>query len=64
MTTDLSELHGQFNGDRLALEEPTGIEQEWREAVRSIVLRNDGFELYERMKVKYGFDADEDVPPL
>ncbi|RCX21347.1 hypothetical protein DFP94_10294 [Fontibacillus phaseoli] len=58
MRVDLAELHQQFKADELSKSKPSHLQQEWKEAVQKIVLRNDQLELYNRMKYKYGFDAE------
>lgn len=59
MREDLAELHRQFPEDEVAMWKPARMEAEWRETVRNIVLRKDQLDLYERLKMKYGFDAND-----
>ncbi|GIP52179.1 hypothetical protein [Paenibacillus vini] len=61
MREDLTELHRQFPEDEVIMWRPARMEAEWRETVRNIVLRKDQLDLYERLKIKYGFDANDNA---
>ncbi|MNZ94264.1 hypothetical protein D3C78_1133660 [compost metagenome] len=58
LKNDITLLHHKFNGTELSQVEPSHLQEEWREAVREIIMRNNDFDLYRRMMIKYGFDGD------
>ncbi|MNI24768.1 hypothetical protein D3C73_783980 [compost metagenome] len=58
LKNDITLLHHKFNGTELSQVEPSQLQEEWREAVREIIMRNNDFDLYRRMMIKYGFDGD------
>ncbi|MBO7749041.1 oxidoreductase [Paenibacillus sp. MWE-103] len=53
---DLFFISKKFDESAMKDKKPKWIETEWREVMKEIIDQNQGFRLYQRMKVKYGFD--------
>ncbi|MHA6484242.1 oxidoreductase [Paenibacillus sp. strain BS8-2] len=56
LKADLIYISKKFDESTIKDKKPEWIETEWEKVMKEIIDRNQGFRLYQRMKVKYGLD--------
>lgn len=59
LSKDLTRLRENLGGTELFSGDPGLIEEIWRDTVRDIVVQNEELPLHNRIKLKYGFDAED-----
>lgn len=59
LSKDLTRLRANLGGAELFSGDPGMVEEIWRDTVRDIVIQNEELPLHNRIKLKYGFDAED-----